>query len=426
VRGFAHSALTISLAAALLGGCGSQLLIGRPGAMPQTLTIAAGTSNTNYKIVYNFGGGRDGASPRAGLIYVGGTLYGTTVAGGDAFYCSYYYGCGTVFSITPGGTEKVLHVFGSGSDGENPRAGLIDVGGTLYGTTTYGGSNACDPYYANCGTVFSITPSGAEKVLHSFSGPPNDGTHPVAGLINIKGTLYGTTARGGLRECYYPGYSGETCGTVFSITTTGAKGVLHNFTGSPDGEFPRAGLVEVKGTLYGTTSTGGKHGYGTVFSITPGGKEKVLHSFAAGSDGRNPDAGLVELKGKLYGTTFAGGPYTCSPYNGCGTVFSVTLGGKEKVLHSFGAGSDGTNPDAGLIELKGKLYGTTTSGGAVCGGGCGTVFSITPSGAEKVLHSYAFGGGSPYAGLIDVKGTLYGTTSEGGANGYGTVFSLKP
>ena len=159
----------------------------------------------------------------------------------------------------------------------------------------------------------------------------------------------------------------------------------------------------------------------------------MLHSFGAGSDGRNPDAALKGHKGLLYGTTSGGGAYSCGPYVGCGTVFTITPSGHEKVLHSFGNGADGANPHASLIELAGKLYGTTTNGGAYkCSygysGGCGTVFSITPGGKEAVLHS--FGGASdgyfPNASLIGAYGTFYGTTQYGGKHGYGTLFAFIP
>jgi uncharacterized repeat protein (TIGR03803 family) len=426
---FRRFALCMSGAAALLAACGGpQPPVAAPGAMSQSLAAAAYADRAHYKVVYSFSGGSDGANPFAGLIDVGGTLYGTTVAGGT-YSCNDdpYYGCGTVYSVTPGGTEKVLHDFGAGSDGSEPRAGLIDVDGTLYGTTLEGGSYPCyGSSYSPCGTVFSITPSGAEQVLHSFSGYPNDGAEPDAGLIDVKGTLYGTTGYGGRGECYYSGFA---CGTVFSITTGGTESLLHSFTGHPDGAFPSV-LIDVKGTLYGTTSSGGKHGLGTVFSITTGGAERVLHSFGAGSDGRIPYAGLIELHGKLYGTTSGGGAYSCgTAHAGCGTVFSITPGGTEKVLHSFGSGADGARPFASLIELNGTLYGTTLGGGThSCGSNCGgdgTVFSITPDGTEKVVHSFDEVS-EARAGLIAVNGTLYGTTAKGGAHGYGTVFSLKP
>jgi uncharacterized repeat protein (TIGR03803 family) len=433
-----YYAISSCVAAALLAGCGgSQPPIGAPGALPQTSGLAARANRTRYKILYSFSaGGSDGAIPEAPLIDVDGTLYGTTLAGGGgpSSCSSYAYkGCGTVFSVTLGGTEKVVHSF-AGGDGSNPVAGLIDVGGTLYGTTSGGGAPgtrlACYPsYYVNsCGTVFSITPSGAEEVLHSFGQYP-DGAYPFAGLIDVKGTLYGTTSRGGK----YCGFSNTACGTVFSITPAGTEKVLYSFRGRRDGLFPHAGLVDVSGKLYGTTYEGGGFRGGTLFRIAPGGnpgsKVKILHAFGSGSDGARPNAELIDVNGTLYGTTQQGGAFVCGPTHSskeyCGTVFSIAPDGTETVLHSFGEGADGVTPVAPLIELKGKLYGTTASGGTT---GMGTVFSITLGGTEKVLHSFGAGsdGAHPRASLIDVNGTLYGTTALGGTYNTGTVFALKP
>ena len=251
----------------------------------------------------------------------------------------------------------MLYSFGRVPDGNNPEAGLVGLGGTFYGTTSDGGGFApsCTTSYFPCGTVFSITPSGTEKVLHSF-GNKKDGFDPVAPLIEVNGTLYGTTEFGGPRHH-------KCCGTVFSITPSGTYKVLHNFGAANDGSQPAASLIEVKGKLYGTTERGGARGYGTVFSITLNGKEKVLYSFN-GTDGSNPSAGLIDLGGVLYGTTENGGSGNCDSAGSCGTVFSVTLSGKEKVLHRFvGKGTDGAAPVASLIELKGTLYGTTQYGG---------------------------------------------------------------
>ncbi len=420
--GLSRYALAMGAAAAMLAACGaSQPPLGAPGAMPQVSALSARINSTNYKVVYSFGAPPDGSDPQASLINVSGTLYGTT-SGGGSYSCSSlkYSGCGTVFSITPGGTEHVLHSFGGHPDGAFPLASLIDVKGMLYGTTAAGGSACYGSYYSSCGTVFSISPSGAETVFHRFAGFP-DGASPFAGLIELKGTLYGTTYSGG-STCYSP-YGG--CGTVFSIATSGTEGVLHSFRGHRDGAYPFAGLIAVNGRLYGTTF-GGTHYHGTVFNVTMGGAEKVLHGFGAGSDGIHPRAGLIDVGGTLYGTTTAGGAYSCgSPPTKCGTVFSITPRGIEKVLYSFAGGSDGANPEASLIVVKGRLYGTTESGGAYR---AGTVFSITPGGTEKVLHT--FGGGTdgrfPSAGLIDVGGMLYGTTGAGGTSGNGTVFALTP
>ncbi len=427
---FTRYALPSCVAAAMLAGCaGSQLPIGAPATMPQASELEARTNSSNYKVVYSFGALPDGQNPWASLIDVRGTLYGTTSEGGAQ---SCYYGsnnnlCGTVFSITSTGTEKVLHSFGYGTDGAFPTASLIEVKHKLYGTTSIGGSHGCPypPNYSTCGTVFSMTTGGTEKVVHSFDTYTHDGAEPEGSLVDVKGTLYGTTAGGGAYHC---GLEYMLCGTVFSITTDGAEQVLHSFKGT-DGAAPKAGLIDVRGTLYGTTFYGGKHRRGTVFSITTGGSEKVLHSFGKGTDGSYPTAGLVDVGGTLYGTTTEGGAY------GRGTVFSITASGTEKVLHSFGNGTDGRDPVASLLEVNGTLYGTTNLGGTgnqctTHGVGCGTIFSITPDGTERLLHSFGTGTGAggfyPSAGLTYLNGALYGTTAAGGTYDYGTVFALTP
>jgi len=439
IRVFNRYALSC-LAVAMLSSCGaSQLPTGRSGAQPQTSQRVARINASKYQVLYSFGGSGDGANPEGALIDVGGTLYGTTYSGGSySCYNGSSSGCGTVFSVTTSGIENVLHRFGSEKDGFRPLAGLIDVRGILYGTTTDGGTYyVCDIKgkgrgYTPCGTVFSITTSGAEKVLHSFGGK-NDGLDPVAPLTEMKGTLYGTTAYGGNRH--------GSAGTVFSVTPSGTEKVLFTFmfAKAENGTVPSAGLLDVGGRLYGTTIYGGvrdEHsgcGCGTVFSVTPGGKEKVLFSFGKEREGVNPSAALIDDGGALYGTTESGGSYKykCNHYGNCGTVFSVTPSGKEKVLYSFGNGAYGADPRAALIAVGGTLYGTTPTGGAYSrsANGCGTVFSITPSGTLRVLHNFCSSsddGNSPGASLINVNGTLYGTTASGGTEGKGTVFALTP
>src|SRR5206468_9350431 len=169
------------------------------------------------------------------------------------------YGCGTLFSLDRNtGAEKVLYSFcnqQSCADGRWPAAGLIDVNGILYGTTPYGGVSGC-PQDIGCGTVFAIDPNtGAEKVLYSFCSEKNcaDGANPFAGLIDVNGVLYGTTPYGGIRNCGDFG-----CGTAFSIDpNTGAEKVLYSFCSEKncaDGRWPTASLINVNGTLYGTTT----------------------------------------------------------------------------------------------------------------------------------------------------------------------------
>jgi uncharacterized repeat protein (TIGR03803 family) len=249
------------------------------------------------KALHDFTGSPDGALSYAGLLGVNGTLYGTTSFGGTSSNCS--SGCGTVFSITPSGTESVLYSFQGGSDGEGPFAGLTNVNGTLYGTTGSGGSDSgCGS--SGCGTVFTVTPSGGEAVLYSFQGGP-DGAGPQATMIDVGGTLYGTTSGGGTGVC------GGGCGTVYSITPSGKEKVLYSFTGGSDGQSPRARLLNVNGAYYGTTIFGGNDGQGIVFKITVSGTERIVHTFTGHPDGAYPIAGLIDVNGTLYGTTGLGG-----------------------------------------------------------------------------------------------------------------------
>ncbi|MGA8534792.1 MAG: choice-of-anchor tandem repeat GloVer-containing protein [Candidatus Tumulicola sp.] len=397
-----RSALGACASVALLAACssgGSQLPL---SPSPQGLSRQQSHAETAYNILHEFGvSPDDGKNPSADLINVKGTLYGTTVGGGSHIY-------GTVFKITKTGQETVLHSFGMSGDGANPTARLLNVNGTLYGTTSGGGKGG----YYSAGTVFSLTPSGTEKVLHSFTSgssyyAPNGGLHPNAGLIDVDGTLYGTTQQGG---------NELSCGTVFSITTSDNFKVLHKFCATNyDGANPAAALLNVDGTLYGTTSGGGTGGHGTVFSITTAGKYRMLYGFGTHDNGNDPLAALINVNGTLYGTTSGSGRG--------GTVFSITTDGTEKTIFSFN-GSDGSQPLAGLVDVKGVLYGTTAMGGAY---NRGTVFSVTTSGEETVVHSFHAGGGeNPKAGLLDVGGILYGTTYGIVKNNHGNVFSLTP
>jgi uncharacterized repeat protein (TIGR03803 family) len=331
-------------------------------------------------------------------------------------------------SAANAGVETIIHLFAGGSDGASPLAGLIKVDGTLYGTTERGGGTGCKN---GCGIVFSVNPrTGAETVLHAFAGG-SDGAYPLAGLINVGGTLYGTTERGGSANCA----GAKGCGTVFSVSpTTGAVTVLYAFAGGSDGAYPLAGLLNVDGTLYGTTERGGTgcpgNGCGTVFSVSPTtATVTIVYSFTGGRDGAYPHGGLINARGKvygttlLYGTTARGGGTGCG--NGCGTVYTLDRKtGAERVLHAFAGGRHGAYPLAGLINVEGTLYGTTErGGGAGCGtDGCGTVFSVSSkTGAVAILFAFAGDGDGahPHGGVLYIRGnfahgTLYGTTERGG------------
>jgi uncharacterized repeat protein (TIGR03803 family) len=353
---------------------------------------------SDYKSIFSFDGA-DGTDPIGGLISLKNTLYGTAT---DYFgqYC-----CGVVYKITTGGAEKTLYTFKGGSDGTEPWARLTDVDGTLYSITFGGGAHSG-------GTVFRITTDGKEKVLHAF-GHGSDGAGPIGPLTNVGGVLYGTTGGGGSAKK----------GTVFRITTSGAEKVIYSFKGYPkDGEGPQAGLTDVKGSFYGTTCCGGSANDGTVFKVTTTGSEKVLHVFT-GKDGCAPSSTLLNAGGTLYGETSS-----CGGSNRGGTIFKISSSGSGfKVLHTFKGKPDAAGPGyTGLTAFNGALYGVTSGGGSSDNG---AVFRITTTGKETVLYSFKGGssdGRQPQGVLLNVKGVMFGSTSQGGSSDDGTVYWIKP
>jgi uncharacterized repeat protein (TIGR03803 family) len=235
-------------------------------------------------VLHTFTGGADGADPWGGLLRdAQGNLYGTTLYGG-------VYNDGTVFKVTPSGTESVLYTFRS-TDGAYPVGALIqDAAGNLYGTTNAGGAHGY-------GTVFKLTLSGALSVLYSFTGGM-DGNAPYSSLVrDAQGNLYGTT--------YYGGAANH--GTVFEVSPSGVERVFHSFIqAGVDGGSPVAELVQdSNGALFGTTSYGGAYNYGTVYMVIPAGNiYRTLYSFTGGTDGGRPFGGLVvDAKDNLYGIT---------------------------------------------------------------------------------------------------------------------------
>jgi len=308
-----------------------------------------------FNVVYTFTGTQDGGSPFGGLVRDHkGNLYGTTTYGGA------FGNAGTVFRLTQSGKETVLYNFCSSKnckDGAFPAASLVrDSTGTLYGTAFNGGLPRC-PAYSGCGTVFKMDKAGKVTVLHRFCSAKNctDGSLPSGSLIrDAEGNLYGTGSGGGI----VGGSCGQIgCGVVFKLDKTGKETVLHRFTGSPnDGQYPLAGLVRDRaGNLYGTTIYGGPSGSGTVFKVNKLGRERVLYSFSGGADGQYPVARLVrDAVGNLYGTTRSGGDVES------GAIFELDSTGEERVLYSFTGGTDGWQPLAGLVrDSSGNLYGTT-------------------------------------------------------------------
>jgi len=359
------------------------------GTVFELSPLAGGTWTET--ILHSFGNGTDGANPQAGLIFdTSGNLYGTTSVGGINSCGD--YSCGMVFELSPttGGdwVETILYNFGGNSeDGYYPYfASLVfDATGNLYGTTGQGGAYGF-------GTVFELEQKKSgqwtERILHNFGASGRDGGGLSGTLIfDAAGNLYGVTVMGGLIGA----------GTVFELSTANGKSwtekILHYFPqDKTDGYSPYGGLIfDAAGNLYGTTWSGYAHSHlGTVFELTPktggGWTERILHRFdeKSGTDGSHPYANLVfDAVGNLYGTTFEGGVDNSSS-NG-GTVFELSplAGGTwtETILHSFGNGTDGTSPHAGMIfDTSGNLYGTTEYGPSQGVGtyGDGIVFELTP------------------------------------------------
>ena len=218
--------------------------------------------------------------------------YGTTISGGD-FSCA-LTGCGTVFEVNRKGVENVLHLFEGAGDGSMPNARLVrDEFGNIYGATTYGGAYGY-------GTLFRLSATGQETVIHSFSGAA-DGSEPYGGLHRDReGNFYGTTSEGG--EYNY--------GTVFKISPLGEYAVLHSFQGGAFGAYPYAGVItDGRGNIFGTTYQGGSDNDGTVFKLDVSGNLTVLHSFSGRKDGAYPYGVIKDSNGTLYGTTYQGGAY---------------------------------------------------------------------------------------------------------------------
>jgi uncharacterized repeat protein (TIGR03803 family) len=360
-------------------------------------------NTTITSILYSFGASAtDGTSPQASLIQASdGKLYGTTYSGGAQ-------NAGTLFSITRSGTESILYSFTDGHDGKGPTAAPVQAtDGSFYGTTSTGGSN-------DEGVLYAVTPAGVETVLYTFAANVNGGS-PGGNLIQATdGKLYGTAADGGI----------ASQGVLYSVDTSGTELVVYTFTGGIKPKLPSNGVIQGSdGNFYGTTTGGGVSNNGTIYSATPAGVLTVLYSFSGGADGGLPLGGLVQATdGNFYGTTQSGGT------SGRGTVFKITPGGSYSVLYSFSsAAADGSGPSAGLIQASdGNLYGTTFSGGTY---NSGTVFQVTLGGVEKVMYTFQGGttdGAHPDAGLVQGSdGSFYGTTQSGGTHSKGTVFKVS-
>ena len=350
-------------------------------------------------------------------------------------------------------TYTVLHDFTGGVDGAFPHQIIEGSDGNFYGTAARGGTN-------DLGNIFEITPSGAFSVLYSFTGGAN-GCQPEGPVFrDSNGDIYGTAHECGDPKC--------RCGIFFRLDTSNVLTVLHTFTRGTEaeGEFPSNDIVSVNGELYATAEGGGSNGWGILYKITKTGHLTVVHSFELGNTPGTQSDLIRDSAGNIYGDTYysvykldtagnfsvlytftdgvndgadpagrlvlgssgtitGASQYTPGSQPGCGLVFRLEGDGTLKVLHHFSNGEDGCRPATGLIDVGGTLYGTTTEGGAnVCVTGytptsCGVLYQISKTGVYTVVHSWdGTDGGSPLDELTKgTDGSIYGITTVGGTGG---------
>jgi uncharacterized repeat protein (TIGR03803 family) len=265
-----------------------------------------------------------------------------------------------------------------------------------------------------CVTVSGAVQAKKETVLYNFSGA-DDGAYPAAQPAqDRKGNLYGTTTAGGASSSGY--------GVIFKLEPDGTQTPLHSFSGD-DGSEPSGNTILAGKDLYGATLFGGANNLGTIYRLSQNGKFNVLHSFGGSGDAISPSGWVIwDNAGFVYGAAQGGGAF------GFGAIYKVAAGnGKEKLVYSFTGGLDGGNPVSCLKLPDGTLYGETTQGGA---NDAGVVFKITADGTESVLYSFntsGKGGYSPAGPMAnDNSSNLYGTAEFGGKNGKGTAFRVTP
>jgi uncharacterized repeat protein (TIGR03803 family) len=230
------------------------------GGTDNSGTVFRFTPGGTETMIYSFAGSpNDGFEPLSVLVLGrDGNFYGTTAFGGITNVASVGFvdalGLGTVFRISPGGSYKVLYLFGSAvPDGFDPGQLVQASDGNFYGVAFEGGT------FTNRGAVFQITTGGSESLFYSFGSQPGDGSNPSSLIVGSDGNFYGTTTKGGTNDI----------GAVFRISPGGSETVLYSFGSQPnDGNEPLGGLVQGDGgNFYGTTLKGGA-GNGTLFELT--------------------------------------------------------------------------------------------------------------------------------------------------------------
>lgn len=406
-----------------------------------------------FSVIHSFSGGAVGATPDSGLaIDRGGSLYGTTLAGGRG-PCNPagIPGCGTVFKLSQknsGWIFEQLYSFTGQADGAVPYLAGVTIGpnGSLYGVTIDGGGGQCPAEFANgCGVVYNLQPPASvckasscpwtETPLYAFQGSNNNGTDGASPIGNVvfdqSGNIYGTTFHGGTG-----GY-----GTAYELThSRSGWSETQLWNATLDLQYPAGTMIfDSSGNLYGTSY--GSPGAGGVWELTPSGPgwlETTIYAFSNLdlANGLFPAAGVIrDQAGNLYGTTVNAGT------GGGGTAFELSPSGSGwsfSLMDSFtGVLGDNCGPYGQLVmDGAGNLYGTTYCDGQF---GFGSVFELTPSGNGQwtyiSLHDFRNGddGANPSSYLVsDSSGNLYGTAVYGGTrnadcqSGCGVVFKITP
>jgi uncharacterized repeat protein (TIGR03803 family) len=285
---------------------------------------------------------------------------------------------------------------------------------------------------ALCAASAISSPAQTLTVLANFG--VNSGSSPQGPLAQgVDGNLYGATTFGG---------SGTlSIGSIFDVTPGGELTTVYNFCSKKhcnDGSEPNSGLLlAADGNFYGLASSSGLYGNGTMFRLTPAGNLTTIYNFCSQTncaDGGYPERWLAQGTNGFYGVTGGWGAY------GFGTVFVINQAGTLTTLHSFCPSRDGSNcpdgrnPQGGLIQASnGNFYGTTNEGG-VNGYQGGTIFEITPAGQLTTLYSFCSkancaDGATPNGLMQAANGNFYGATYAGGTtgcngNGCGTIFEM--
>ena len=359
-----------------------------------------------FTTLFNFSGDTNGAFPYGGLVQgFDGNLYGTTSSNTGV--------SGTVFKMTPDGVLTTIHNF-TLNDGGRSLAGLaLGTDGNFYGTTVVNvGTN---------GTIFEVTPQGVLTTIFVFQCNPfcSNGSSLQGRLVLARdGNFYGSAALGGDSKC---GLNNEGCGTVFQVTPAGAETTLHVFE-LLDGIMPMDGLAQsINGDLYGVTPEYGPFHGGTVFKFTTQGQFETIHNFdnsCALVCHPNPD--LVQTaSGTFWGTSPIGGPQNSGTIYKMSQSGTVTI---MHTFCSFPGCSDAA-PTMGLVlATDNAFYGMTTADD--CTNACGTIFKITSKGVFTTLYTFKNASPIFDELFQATNGSFYGLARDGGEFGYGIIFKL--